>query len=547
MSQLLASALWYAKNGWPVLPLAKGAKIPLVPRGLHDASTHEETIRAWWRKWPEANIGIATEPAGLVVVDVDTKNNGDATFEALRSELGPDPFDTLTSLTPSGGQHLVYATDGSKVSSGAHVLGQGIDLRAAGGYIVAPPSQIAGVEYSWESGYGPKDRTPLMWPDALAKKIVVRVTAAPLEESGKIPDGERNATLTSIAGSLRRRGLDYDEMLACLEVVNAKRCLPLLPLRDLELIAKSISRYEPDEAIGANIEPLESECGPLQAFDVFAQIHNTFDPIGSSMPFGIKQLDERLGGMTPGQVTVLAARPATGKTASMEHIIAHAALVGRVLCFTLEMSRTRILERMGARAMRMPLKDYRAAGRPMDDPDRWKKLDLLFVDRSNRITVEAIEREVSIARPKLVVIDHARHIAGWLPKDGKMRADLAPIAIMHGLTNIAEKYQTHVLLLSQVGRGADGKRPSLSDLRDSGGVEENADTVIFLHRPFQFGGSNNEPDDLTEFCVYKSRESGIFVAQVGWNGPLMSFRELHDLDEIIRAVRQGDKKGGKAA
>jgi replicative DNA helicase len=144
-------------------------------------------------------------------------------------------------------------------------------------------------------------------------------------------------------------------------------------------------------------------------------------------------------------------------------------------------------------------------------------------------------REVSIAQPKLVVIDHARHIHGWLPKDGKMRADLAPIGIMHGLTDIAETYQTHVLLLSQVGRNADGKRPSLSDLRDSGGVEENADNVLFLHRPNQFDGA--EPDTIAEIISAKSREAGFFVARVGWNGPLMSY-EMASLDSLIASVQR---------
>lgn len=529
---LLASALWYAQNGWHVFPVAPGQKVPITARGFHDATTDAGIIRQWWTAHPSANIGVATEASGLVVVDVDAKNDGLATFEALRAELGSGPFDTLTAQTPSGGQHLVYATDGSVVKSGAHVLGQGIDIRAAGGYIVAAPSVVNGKAYAWEVEYSPRDRKPLMWPDELSAKIVTKTIAAPLEEAGTIPSGERNATLASIAGTLRRRGLDFDEILAALIVVNSKRCNPKLPQADVDRIVQSICRYAPSDVIG-QVEDISPVVSVETAASVFTQIHNRFEETARPLPFGVRRLDEKLGGMYPQMVTVLAARTGVGKTSGAEHIIERASLVGKVLFVSLEMTKQRIVERIAARRMGMPVREYREAGRPMDDPSWFDHFDLHFTDKSNRMTVEHIAEQVASIHPGLVVIDHARHIAGWLSRDGRMRADLSPAFIMHALCEMAVEQNTHVLLLSQVSRNADGSRPNLSDLRDSGSVEENADNVIFLHRPFQFGDEDPHiecesdghggviVDDVMEWCVWKSREAGSFISHTGWRGPIM--------------------------
>ena len=88
-SSPLKAALDYAQRGWPVLPLCwpgpqgdcgcgrghppdQVGKAPLTPHGVKDATTDPDTIRTWWRKWPKANIGIALEPAGLLVLDLDS-------------------------------------------------------------------------------------------------------------------------------------------------------------------------------------------------------------------------------------------------------------------------------------------------------------------------------------------------------------------------------------------------------------------------------------------------------------------------------------------
>jgi hypothetical protein len=119
-------------------------------RWSREATTDEAKIRAWWRKWPSANIGVATGPSGLLVVDVDNKNgkDGNGSLDTLELMWG-DLLPTLTARTASGGRHI-YLRGLSRNS--VCKLGPGLDVRSAGGYIVAPGSRLdGGGEYRWET------------------------------------------------------------------------------------------------------------------------------------------------------------------------------------------------------------------------------------------------------------------------------------------------------------------------------------------------------------------------------------------------------------
>jgi hypothetical protein len=167
---LLAAALVYAARGWRVHPLhepiANGArctcgdgpackskgKHPRVRDWTHVATTDEATIRAWWARWPTANIGIATgADSGLVVLDVDTGDakRGDRTLVALVRDHGP-LLVTPEVTTGSGGAHYYFAHPGGRLGNSAGKLGEGLDTRGDGGFVVAPPSTHAsGSPYGW--------------------------------------------------------------------------------------------------------------------------------------------------------------------------------------------------------------------------------------------------------------------------------------------------------------------------------------------------------------------------------------------------------------
>jgi hypothetical protein len=260
MSQdrMLDAALAYAKWGWPVFPLAPGTKEPLSgSHGFYDASTDQGTIRKLWAESPGANVGLRT--GDLVAIDLDVKNgkNGPEVWHDLKEQHGFSD-DTITSLTPHGGQHLLYAANGHKISGGRDKLGPGIDVKAQGGLVVLPPSRLKdGGEYVWDVGAHPADREPAPLPDALAKLLLNGKDREkkPIAVVGGIPEGARNDTLTSMAGAMRRKGFGEEAILAALLIENGDRCQPPLPGRDLATIAASIARYEPEQITLQPIPP----------------------------------------------------------------------------------------------------------------------------------------------------------------------------------------------------------------------------------------------------------------------------------------------------
>lgn len=249
---MIEAALNYVSLGFAVFPCREHEKTPAIPNGFHGASTDPEIIRAWWAQFPNANIGIACGASGLVVVDVDPPNGGIESLEALRDLVGSAPFETVTGLTGGGGQHYVYsALPGQSVRNSAGLLGSGIDVRAEGGYIIAPPSiHPNGRTYQWEIGYELGEFTPLPFPVALRQRLqdVSRTGNAPeIAHGARIPEGKRNPTLASMAGTMRRRGLEYDEIFPAISAVNAKRCVPPLSDDEVSGIVKSVCRYPHSE------------------------------------------------------------------------------------------------------------------------------------------------------------------------------------------------------------------------------------------------------------------------------------------------------------
>ena len=115
----------------------------------------EHDVVEWFRRWPDANVGIVTgEISNLIVLDIDPKHGGDATLDRL--ERGFRPLSsTVEAVTGGGGRHLYFAHPGGLTRNRAG-LAQGIDLRGDGGYVVAPPSiPPSGRPYEWVPGRDP--------------------------------------------------------------------------------------------------------------------------------------------------------------------------------------------------------------------------------------------------------------------------------------------------------------------------------------------------------------------------------------------------------
>jgi hypothetical protein len=142
----------YGHLTWLVFPLAPGAKVPMKGTdGFKSATADRAQISAWSRAHPDANIAAATgAKSGIIVIDLDPRSGSDATLRKL-AEAGKRLTNTVTAVTPRGGNHLYYAYDPRVRVSRANALGPGIDIKTDGGYIVLPPSWWSEVNaaYRW--------------------------------------------------------------------------------------------------------------------------------------------------------------------------------------------------------------------------------------------------------------------------------------------------------------------------------------------------------------------------------------------------------------
>ena len=241
-----------AAAGWAAIPLhtpidgvcdcrrpdcSSPGKHPRTKNGLLDATTNADQIRRWWGMWPQANIG-AVVPDGYVVVDVDV-----ADVETL---FAADELPQTAASRTGRGWHHIYRTEvpvRPKVGVRAHV-----DLRGPGSYIVVPPSlHVSGVRYEWVTPIEEEIADAPAWVVAVARSSRPPVDR-PDGSDNTIPQGKRNASLTSLAGSMRRPGMTAAEIEAALLAVN-RRCQPPLPDGAVRRIAASVGRYPPGSGL----------------------------------------------------------------------------------------------------------------------------------------------------------------------------------------------------------------------------------------------------------------------------------------------------------
>lgn len=258
LNKLLRAVRMYARRGWHVLPLhsikngrctcgktncGSPGKHPCLLTGLKGSTQDLAKVKKWWSRWPKANIGIRTgAESGLVVLDIDPRNGGEKTFKKLIKKYGTLPK-TLKANTGGGGFHFYFKHPGGKVKGRKDFSGPGIDVKADGGYVVAPPSlHSSGENYVWTDGAGPDDVNLAVLPRWLRSKNRKKIKKS-TEPSAKITKGERNDRLTSLAGSLRNQGMGEEDIFAVLGHINKSQCVPPLSESEVRTIAESVARY----------------------------------------------------------------------------------------------------------------------------------------------------------------------------------------------------------------------------------------------------------------------------------------------------------------
>lgn len=200
------AALFYASQGLAVFPLWPGKKNPLTSSGYKDATTDEAKIRAWWDRWPKANVGIATGLiSGLVVLDVDPRHGGIESLEKLIADLGlVIEAPTVWTGRDDGGRHLYFAHPGGQaIRCRSNLRGYpGLDVRADGGYVVAPPSihPETGKRYRWADAPTLASTEMLLLPAELLAVIQAAGSPGPVTYESGTWDGRLPDEVAQIVG-----------------------------------------------------------------------------------------------------------------------------------------------------------------------------------------------------------------------------------------------------------------------------------------------------------------------------------------------------------
>jgi len=241
------------------------------------------------------------------------------------------------------------------------------------------------------------------------------------------------------------------------------------------------------------------------------------------LPTGIGKLDERIGGLQGGLLYIVAARPSMGKTALAINIAEEAAdrSGNTAMVFSMEMSKTQLAKRALSRAGKIrgdTLRDGRMQG------DDWERLSMavgklkdmrMLIDDSSALSVDQIRSRARRAHRRTplacIVVDYLQLMSG---RGDNREQEIALIS--RSLKNLARELGIPVIALSQLSRKPEertNKRPIMSDLRESGAIEQDADVIIFIYRD-EYYNENSEAKGIAELNVAKQRdgETGVVYA-----------------------------------
>jgi len=221
-NEKLQAALTYERLGFSVIPVGKDKKPLIKWEAYQKQKASQDEIRNWWKKWPDANIGIVTGTiSNLAVIDIDTEEGKEAIQEYI-----PDSLLIPVCSTPKGGQHLYFTCPDDKLSNNARLV-PGCDLRANGGYVVAPPSDNGnGKSYAFLKGLSPFEIDRPALPEAylsflknasIKESICIKGTV-----TGSVTlfqKGRKDNDLFHVANILAKGGMPESEILQVLKTI----------------------------------------------------------------------------------------------------------------------------------------------------------------------------------------------------------------------------------------------------------------------------------------------------------------------------------------
>lgn len=255
------------------------------------------------------------------------------------------------------------------------------------------------------------------------------------------------------------------------------------------------------------------------------------------VPTGYRELDEMLTGLHGGELVLLAARPSMGKTSLGMNIVENAAIRGgaKVAVFSLEMPAEQLAMRMMCTEARVNMQNVR---RGVLEEEEWLRLceamsvigqANIHIDATSGISVPEIRSKARRLQMEqgldLIMIDYLQLMTG----SGRFSSRQEEVSsISRGLKGLAQELGVPVLALSQLSRAPSSRtnhRPVLSDIRDSGAIEQDADVVMFIHRE-DYYDKDTPVKNMAEVIIAKQRNGALGTVNLGWRGELTWFVDL---------------------
>ena len=260
----------------------------------------------------------------------------------------------------------------------------------------------------------------------------------------------------------------------------------------------------------------------------------------TGIPTGFRDLDYTLAGLQPSDLILIAARPSMGKTALALNIAENVAVKKKIptAIFSLEMSAELLAKRLLSMHSYVDSQKIRTGQLSIDE---WGKLaesageyanSNLFIDDTGGITLTALRTKCRKLKSQhgiqLVIIDYLQLMSG--EGSGRINSRQEEISnISRGLKQIAREIGCPIIALSQLSRAPEArtdKRPMLSDLRESGAIEQDADVVMFLYRDDYYNKDKSEEKDITEVIIAKQRNGPTKTVKLKWLSNLTKFANL---------------------
>jgi len=278
----------------------------------------------------------------------------------------------------------------------------------------------------------------------------------------------------------------------------------------------------------------------LQTFDRLDEINSRPEYEYSGIPTGIKDLDRVIMGLNKTDLILLAARPGMGKTSFAINIAQHVSVVKqkKVAFFSLEMSKEQLVSRMLSAEGKIPSQTLRM-GKLSDN--EWIRLieagDILskskiYIDDTPGISIPEMKAKLRrLGGADLVIIDYLQLMSSARRIDNRVQ-EISEIT--RNLKILAKELDVPVITLSQLSRASEQRidhKPVLSDLRDSGSIEQDADIVLFLYREEYYNSevSENEDKNSGECIVAKNRHGETRSVALHWQGEYMKFTARENL------------------